>query len=560
MFDRDEIARAAALRAAWEAGELHAFLERRPESRSEYQTLSGLPLKRVYTAEDVKDLRHEDLGLPGQYPYTRGPYPTMYRGRLWTMRQIAGFGTGEDTNGRFRYLIEQGQTGLSVDFDMPTLMGYDSDDPRSLGEVGREGVAVDTLDDVEALFEGVDLETISVSMTINPTAWILLAMYVALAQSRGCDLNRLSGTVQADILKEYIAQKEWIFPIRPSMRIMRDMIVWSARHMARYNPINISGYHISEAGATSVQEVAFTMANAIAYVEEVTRAGVDVDEFAPRLAFYFVAQNDFFEEIAKFRAARRIYARIMKERFGARNPESMRLRFHCQTAAATLTRAQPMNNVVRTALQALSAVLGGAQSLHTNGLDEAYAIPSEEAMKLALRTQQIIAEESRVTDVIDPLGGSYYVEALTIEIERRVFEILAKVDALGGTIKAVEEGYFQHEIADSAYDTARRRASGAQPLIGVNRFVEPAAPVPVPIHKVDAAVEARQVARLRETRGRRDGARVKTLLDRLEAEARDPAANLMPVTIEAVTARATLGEIVARLRGVFGAYVEKPVF
>jgi len=560
MFDREEIARAAALRAAWEAGELHAFLERRPESRSEYQTLSGLPLKRVYTAEDVKDLRHEDLGLPGQYPYTRGPYPTMYRGRLWTMRQIAGFGTGEDTNGRFRYLIEQGQTGLSVDFDMPTLMGFDSDDPRSLGEVGREGVAVDTLDDVEALFEGVDLETISVSMTINPTAWILLAMYVALAQSRGCDLNRLSGTVQADILKEYIAQKEWIFPIRPSMRIMRDMIVWSARHMARYNPINISGYHISEAGATAVQEVAFTMANAIAYVEEVTRAGVPVDDFAPRLAFYFVAQNDFFEEIAKFRAARRIYARIMKERFGARNPESMRLRFHCQTAAATLTRAQPMNNVVRTALQALSAVLGGAQSLHTNGLDEAYAIPSEEAMKLALRTQQIIAEESRVTDVIDPLGGSYYVETLTTEIERRVFEILAKVDALGGTIKAVEEGYFQHEIADSAYDTARRRASGEQPLIGVNRFVEPAAPVPVPIHKVDAAVEARQVARLRETRGRRDGARVKALLDRLEAEARDPAANLMPVTIEAVTARATLGEIAARLRGVFGVYVEKPVF
>ncbi len=560
MFDSDEIARAAALRAAWEAGELRAFLDRRPEPRNEYQTLSGLPLKRVYTAEDVKDLRHEDLGLPGQYPYTRGPYPTMYRGRLWTMRQIAGFGTGEDTNGRFRYLIEQGQTGLSVDFDMPTLMGYDSDDPRSLGEVGREGVAVDTLDDVEALFAGVDLETISVSMTINPTAWILLAMYVALAQSRGCDPNRLSGTVQADILKEYIAQKEWVFPIRPSMRIMRDMIVWSARTMARYNPINISGYHISEAGATSVQEVAFTMANAIAYVEEVTRAGVAVDEFAPRLAFYFVAQNDFFEEIAKFRAARRIYARIMKDRFGARNPESMRLRFHCQTAAASLTRAQPMNNVVRTALQALSAVLGGAQSLHTNGLDEAYAIPSEEAMKLALRTQQIIAEESRVTGVIDPLGGSYYVEALTNEIERRVFEILAKVDSLGGTIKAVEEGYFQHEIADSAYDTARRRASGEQPLIGVNRFVEPAAPVPVPIHKVDAAVEARQVARLRETRARRDGARVKTLLDRLEADARDPAANLMPVTIDAVTARATLGEIVARLRAVFGTYVEKPVF
>ena len=560
MFDREEIARAAALRAAWEAGELRAFLDRQPESRPEYRTLSGLPLRRVYTAEDLAELRQEDLGLPGQYPYTRGPYPTMYRGRLWTMRQIAGFGTGEDTNGRFRYLIEQGQTGLSVDFDMPTLMGYDSDDPRSLGEVGREGVAVDTLDDVEALFNGVDLETISVSMTINPTAWILLAMYVALAQSRGFDLNRLSGTVQADILKEYIAQKEWIFPIRPSMRIMRDMIVWSARNMARYNPINISGYHISEAGATSVQEVSFTMANAIAYVEEVTRAGVPVDEFAPRLAFYFVAQNDFFEEIAKFRAARRIYARIMKERFGARKPESMRLRFHCQTAAATLTRAQPMNNVVRTALQALSAVLGGAQSLHTNGLDEAYAIPSEEAMKLALRTQQIIAEESRVASVIDPLGGSYFVESLTNEIERRVFETLAKVDALGGTIKAVEEGYFQKEIADSAYDTARRRASGEQPLIGVNRFIEPAAPVPVPIHKVDAAVETRQVARLQEVRRRRDGARVEALLDQLAVEARHPDANLMPLTIEAVKARATLGEIVARLRAVFGAYVEKPVF
>ena len=560
MFDREEIARAAALRAAWEAGELRAFLDRQPESRAEYRTLSGLPLKRVYTAEDVKDLRQEDLGLPGQYPFTRGPYPTMYRGRPWTMRQIAGFGTGEDTNGRFRYLIEQGQTGLSVDFDMPTLMGYDSDDPRCLGEVGREGVAVDTLDDVEALFKGVDLEKISVSMTINPTAFILLAMYVALAQSRGCDLNRLSGTVQADILKEYIAQKEWIFPIRPSMRIMRDMIVWSARNMARYNPINISGYHISEAGATSVQEVAFTMANAIAYVEEVTRAGVAVDEFAPRLAFYFVAQNDFFEEIAKFRAARRIWAKIAKDRFGATKAESMRLRFHCQTAAATLTRAQPMNNVVRTALQALSAVLGGAQSLHTNGLDEAYAIPSEEAMKLALRTQQIIAEESRVTSVIDPLGGSYYVEALTNEIERRVFEILAKVDALGGTIKAVEEGYFQREIADSAYDTARRRASGDQPLIGVNRFVEPAAPVPVPIHKVDAAVETRQVAQLQAVRRRRDGAQVAALLDRLEAEAKNPDANLMPVTIEAVKARATLGEIVVRLRAVFGAYVEKPVF
>src|SRR5437899_2031946 len=367
MFDAEAIEQIRAAREAWEAGELRAFLQRQPESRAEYRTASGLPLQRVYTPEDVADTSFEEIGLPGQYPFTRGPYPTMYRGRLWTMRQIAGFGTGEDTNRRFRYLIEQGQTGLSVDFDMPTLMGYDSDDPHSLGEVGREGVAIDTVLDMEALLDGIDLERISVSMTINPTAWILLAMYVAVAEARGLDLNRLSGTVQADILKEYIAQKEWIFPIRPSLRIMRDMIVFCAERLARYNPVNISGYHISEAGATSVQEVAFTMANGIAYVEEVVRSGVAVDAFAPRLAFYFVAQADFFEEAAKFRAARRVWARIMKERFGATRPESMRLRFHCQTAAATLTRAQPMNNVVRTALQALSAVLGGAQSLHTTG-------------------------------------------------------------------------------------------------------------------------------------------------------------------------------------------------
>jgi methylmalonyl-CoA mutase cobalamin-binding domain/chain len=560
MFDRNAIERARQLQAAWEGNELRGFLQRQPETVTEARTLSGLPVQRVYTPADIADTPFEEIGLPGQYPFTRGPYPTMYRGRLWTMRQIAGFGTGEDTNGRFRYLIAQGQTGLSVDFDMPTLMGYDSDDPKSIGEVGREGVAIDTLDDLAALFADIDLEKISVAMTINPSAWILLSMYVALAQSRGFDLNRLSGTVQADILKEYIAQKEWIFPIRPSMRIMRDMIVYSARNLARYNPINISGYHISEAGATSVQEVAFTMANGIAYVEEVTRAGVPVDEFAPRLAFYFVAQADFFEEVAKYRAARRIWAKLMKQRFGATKAESMRLRFHCQTAAATLTKAQPMNNVVRTAYQALSAVLGGAQSLHTNGLDEAYAIPSEEAMKLALRTQQVIALETRVPQVVDPLGGSWYVEALTNQIEAKVFEILDKVDAMGGTIKAIEAGWFQREIADSAYETARRRASGEQPLIGVNMFAEPPAPVPVPIHKVAADVETRQIARLKAVRTRRDDARVGELLERLAAEAKDPAVNLMPLTIEAVKARASLGEIVARLRQVWGHYVENPVF
>jgi methylmalonyl-CoA mutase cobalamin-binding domain/chain len=560
MFDRNAIERARQLQAAWEGNELRGFLQRQPETVTEARTLSGLPVQRVYTPADIADTPFEEIGLPGQYPFTRGPYPTMYRGRLWTMRQIAGFGTGEDTNGRFRYLIAQGQTGLSVDFDMPTLMGYDSDDPKSIGEVGREGVAIDTLDDLAALFADIDLEKISVAMTINPSAWILLSMYVALAQSRGFDLNRLSGTVQADILKEYIAQKEWIFPIRPSMRIMRDMIVYSARNLARYNPINISGYHISEAGATSVQEVAFTMANGIAYVEEVTRAGVPVDEFAPRLAFYFVAQADFFEEVAKYRAARRIWAKLMKQRFGATKAESMRLRFHCQTAAATLTKAQPMNNVVRTTYQALSAVLGGAQSLHTNGLDEAYAIPSEEAMKLALRTQQVIALETRVPQVVDPLGGSWYVEALTNQIEAKVFEILDKVDAMGGTIKAIEAGWFQREIADSAYETARRRASGEQPLIGVNMFAEPPAPVPVPIHKVAADVETRQIARLKAVRTRRDDARVGELLERLAAEAKDPAVNLMPLTIEAVKARASLGEIVARLRQVWGHYVENPVF
>jgi methylmalonyl-CoA mutase N-terminal domain/subunit len=561
MFDPGAIEHSAARRRAWEATELRQFLERQPESRTADRTASGLPVKRVYTPEDVAGIPADAIGLPGQFPYTRGPYPTMYRGRRWTMRQIAGFGTGEDTNGRFKYLIAQGQTGLSVDFDMPTLMGHDSDDPRSLGEVGREGVAIDTVEDMHALFAGIDLENISVSMTINPTAWIVLAMYVALARERGLDLNKLSGTCQTDILKEYMAQKEWIFPTRPSLRLVRDMIVFTAGAMARYNPINISGYHISEAGATSVQEVAFTLANGIAYVEEVTRAGVPVDAFASRLAFYFVAGADFFEEIAKFRAARRLWARIMKERFGAAKPESMRLRFHCQTAAISLTKAQPMNNVIRTALQALSAVLGGAQSLHTNGLDEAYAIPSEQAMKLSLRTQQIIAEETRVPEVIDPLGGSYYVEALTTQFEAAVVEILAKVDAMGGTVRALEEGWFQREIADSAYETARRRASGEQALIGVNRYVEPAGTSGgIEIHRVDPAVETRQIARLRAIRDRRDNARVAALLDRLDREARDPDANLMPVTIELAAARASLGEIVARLRQVWGTYVERPVF
>jgi methylmalonyl-CoA mutase cobalamin-binding domain/chain len=553
--------RAAEDVADWEAQEVASFVRRQPERREEYRTESGLPLRRVYTPADVAGTAWEDVGLPGRYPFTRGPYPTMYRGRLWTMRQIAGYGTPADTNERFRYLIAQGQTGLSVDFDMPTLMGYDSDHPMSEGEVGREGVAVDVLDDMEELFAGIDLESTSVSMTINPTAWILLAMYIAVAEGRGNDLDRLSGTIQNDILKEYIAQKEWIYPIGPSMRIVRDTIVHCARTMARYNPINISGYHISEAGANAVQEAAFTMANARAYVREVTSAGLHPDEFAPRLSFYFVCQSDFFEELAKFRAARRVWAKIIREEFGARRPESMRLRFHCQTAAASLTRPQPYNNVVRTTLQALCAVLGGAQSLHTNGLDEAYAIPSEFAMKLALRTQQVIAEETNVASVVDPLGGSYYVEALTDAIERGIWEYLDRVDALGGTLRAVETNFFQREIADTAFEFARRKASGDHAVVGVNRYTEPAgSDAPVEVHRIDPAAERRQVEHVWSVRASRDAAAVARALARLRADAAEPSTNLMPATVEAVKARATMGEIVETLRPTFGTYRETPVF
>jgi methylmalonyl-CoA mutase N-terminal domain/subunit len=548
---------------AWEEGELKAFMARQPEAKSEYKSASGIDLKRVYTALDTGPAGDgspaADIGLPGQYPFTRGPYPTMYRGRQWTMRQLAGYGTGADTNARMKYLMAHGTTGLSIDFDMPTLMGYDSDHPMSKGEVGREGVAVDTLADMEALFDGIDLTKISVSMTINPTAWILMAMYVVVAQNRGYDLNKLSGTLQNDILKEYIAQKEWIFPPRPSMRLVRDTIVFGAEHMKRYNPLNISGYHISEAGATSLQEVAFTLCDAIAYVEEATKAGVDVDDFAPRLSFFFVSQADFFEEVAKFRAARRAYAKIMKERFGARKPESMRLRFHCQTAAATLTKPQFKVNLMRTAYQALAAVLGGAQSLHTNGLDEAFTIPTEEAMKLALRTQQVIAEETNVTAVIDPLGGSYYVEALTDAFEKKVFGIIDEVDAMGGTLKAIEQGWFQKGIADSAYDFMLRKASGERPVIGVNKFVEEEDEPDVDTHPYDPATERRQIAGLEKVRRRRDNRKLARLLDDLKDVANDDTQNIMPITIELVKAGASMGDIVETLKGVWGTYRETPV-
>ena len=544
----------------WEQREVKSFLAKQKERKDQFYTSGGFPVKRTYTVLDAQETPVEDVGLPGRFPFTRGPYPTMYRSRFWTMRQIAGFGTGEDTNKRFKYLISQGQTGLSVDFDMPTLMGYDSDHPMSDGEVGREGVAVDTVADMEALFDEIDLEKISVSLTINPSAWILLAMYVVLAEKRGFDLNKLSGTIQADILKEYMAQKEYIFPIEPSVRIVRDCITYCARNMKRYNPINISGYHISEAGSSPLHEVAFTLCNLITYVEEVTKTGMNVDEFAPRLAFFFVCQNDFFEEIAKFRSVRRAYAKIMRDRFGARNPESMRLRFHCQTAAASLTRPQYKINVIRTAFQALSAVLGGAQSLHTNGMDEAFAIPTEEAMKIALRTQQIIAEETNAANVVDPLGGSYFLESLTNDYEKKIFEIIDEVDKLGGTIKLIQESWFQKHIADYAYDTAIKKQTGEKPVIGVNTFVEPDEKFDVEIHPHDETTADRQINRLRRIRKERDNAKVSALLEQLVQVAKDPSQNIMPVTIELVREGASMGDIVEKLKKLWGTYRENPVY
>jgi methylmalonyl-CoA mutase N-terminal domain/subunit len=544
----------------WESHEVAAFLAKQKERKAQFHTFGGLPVKRTYTPADLAHTPFEDIGLPGQYPFTRGPYPTMYRSRNWTMRQIAGFGTGEDTNKRFKYLIAQGQTGLSTDFDMPTLMGYDSDHAMSEGEVGREGVAIDTLADMEALLEGIDLEKISVSLTINPSAWILLAMYVALAQKRGCDMHKLSGTIQADILKEYMAQKEYVFPIAPSVRIVRDCITYCAEHMKRYNPINISGYHISEAGSSPLHEVAFTMCNLITYVQEVQKTGMHVDAFAPRLAFFFVCQADFFEEIAKFRAARRVYAKIMKERFGAQNPESMRLRFHCQTAAATLTKPQYQINIVRTAIQALSAVLGGAQSLHTNGMDEAFSIPTEEAMKIALRTQQIIAEEVHVTEVVDPMGGSYFLEHLTTEYERKIFEVIDEVQANGGTIKLIEEGWFQRHIADFSYEQALNKQSGEKPVIGVNLYREEGEVQDLETHPHDPTAEKRQIDRLQRIRRERDNDRVNTLLDQLVEVAKDDTQNVMPLTIELVKAGASMGDIIEKLKLLWGTYREVPVF
>jgi methylmalonyl-CoA mutase N-terminal domain/subunit len=527
-----------------------------PERDVSFTTLSGEPIAPLYTEADLPSL--DDLGLPGQYPFTRGVYPSMYRGRLWTMRQFAGFGTAEETNERFRYLLDHGQTGLSTAFDMPSLMGHDSDSPRSLGEVGREGVAIDTVDDMQTLFAGIDLGQVSVSMTINAPAAIMMAYYVVAAERAGIAPHRLSGTIQADILKEYIAQKEWAFPIDPAMRLLGDMIEWCTRNMPRWHPVSISGYHIREAGSTAAQELAFTLKDGLTYVQQAVDRGLDVDDFAPRLSFFFNAQIDFFEEIAKYRAARRIWARELKETFGAKNPKSWLMRFHTQTAGVSLTAQQPLNNVIRTAIEALAGVLGGTQSLHTNSYDEALALPTEDAVRIALRTQQIIAHETGVTNTIDPLGGSYFVEALTDRLEQQAYEYFQKIDELGGMVQAVKGGYPQREIADAAFELQNEIESGRRMVVGVNAYTEGDVHE-APILRIDPALEQKQIDRLRAFRSRRDSPAAERALAALKGAAAGEA-NLMPLLLDATRAHATEGEIVEALQAVWGDYREAPAF
>jgi methylmalonyl-CoA mutase N-terminal domain/subunit len=529
------------------------------ERDSAFETISGVPVDPLYTADDLGEWDAErDLGYPGEPPYTRGIYPSMYRGRLWTMRQFAGFGTAEETNERFRYLLDHGQTGLSTAFDMPTLMGLDSDHARSLGEVGVEGVAVDTLDDMADLFQGIPLDRVTTSMTINAPAAILLALYVCTAEQQGVPAEALRGTIQTDILKEYIAQKEWCFPIEPAMRLVTDMVEWCSERMPLWHPISISGYHIREAGSTAQQELAFTLKDGFTYVEAAVERGLDVDAFAPRLSFFFNAHIDFFEEIAKYRAARRIWAREMSETYGARRPESQRMRFHTQTAGVSLTAQQPLVNIVRTAIEALAGVLGGTQSLHTNSFDEALALPTEEAVRIALRTQQVIAHETGVINTVDPLGGSYFVEALTDRMERTAYEYFARIDELGGMVEAIKRGFPQREIADASFRHQQEVDSGRRTVVGVNRY-ELDQEGDLEIHRPDPSAERKQAGRLSATRARRDARAVEAALAELKrAAATDE--NLMPHFLDAGRARASEGEMVAALQEVFGTYTEQPVF
>lgn len=552
MFDEKKIGEIREGHRKW-SDDLEPKLAKSPERKGDFVNASGIPVKRVYTPLDVADFDYlEELGLPGEYPFTRAVQPTMYRGRFWTMRQYAGFGTAEDTNRRYRFLLEQGQTGLSVAFDLPTQIGYDSDHPLAQGEVGKVGVTIDSIRDMETLFDQIPLDKVSTSMTINAPAAVLLAMYIAVAEKQKVSSKDLRGTIQNDILKEYAARGTYIFPPKPSMRIITDIFSFCSREVPQWNSISISGYHIREAGSTAVQEVAFTLANGVAYVEAAINAGLDVDEFAPRLSFFFNAHLDFLEEIAKFRAARRLWARIMRDRFKARDPRSMMMRFHTQTAGCTLTAQQPKNNIVRVAFQALSAVLGGTQSLHTNSMDEAFCLPSEEAVRIALRTQQLIAYESGVTDTVDPFGGSYYIEALTKEILERAQKYIDKIDELGGAASAIEKGFIQREIQDSAYLYQKEIEKGERVVVGVNKFqVEEESPKD--LLRVDPAVRLSQMERLGRLRSERDNGRVTGILSELKkaAEGND---NLMPVILDAVKASATLGEICDALREVFGEY------
>ena len=543
----------------WEQETLKPALEKHPERKKSFQTVSLEDVDRLYTPADVADLEFDrDISFPGEFPYTRGIHPTGYRGKLWTMRQFAGFSTPEETNARFKYLMDQGQTGLSVAYDLPTLMGYDADSPLSEGEVGKCGVAVSSLADMEVLFDGMPLEQVTVSQTINAPASILLAMYLVVAEKQGARWDKISGTLQNDILKEYIAQKEWIYPIKPAMKLVIDTFGFCTEHVPRYNPVSVSGYHIREAGATAVQELAFTLRHGIEYVAWGVEAGLDVDRFVPRMSFFFNAHNDFFEEIAKYRAARRIWAREMKDRFGSSYERTLQLRFHTQTAGVSLTVQQPLNNIVRVAIQALAGVLGGTQSLHTDAYDEALALPTDRAALIALRTQQIIAEETGVANTVDPLGGSYYLESLTEKMEQEALEYFRKIDAMGGMVASIEKGFPQREIQDSAYQYQKAVERGEQVIVGVNKYAMTDEPSEVPILVIDESVRTHQVERLEQTRTRRDAGAVANALEKLKAAAHRND-NTMPATIDAVRAYATLEEICSALRDVYGVY-EEPAF
>ncbi len=541
----------------WQESTLKKVTDRYPERQAQFETLSGIPVEQILTPPEVDVDYLEDLGFPGEYPFTRGVQPTMYRGRFWTMRQYAGYASAEESNERYRYLLEQGQTGLSVAFDLPTQLGYDADDEMSIGEVGKVGVSITCLDDMRTLFNRIPLDKVSTSMTINAPASVLWAMYIAVAKEQGVEPKQLRGTIQNDILKEYVARGTYIFPPRPSMRLITDTFRYGAENVPKWNPISISGYHIREAGSTAVQEVAFTLANGIAYVQAALDVGLDVDSFAPRLSFFFNAHNNFLEEIAKFRAARRMWARIMKERFGAENYRSWRLRFHTQTAGSTLTAQQPMNNVVRVTLQALAAVLGGTQSLHTNSMDEALWLPTESSVRLALRTQQILAHESGVADVVDPLAGSYQIEQLTNEIEARAFGYIDEIDELGGAASAVEQGYMQAEIAEAAYEAQRAVEKRESVIVGVNEFQEEIKSDDLERLEVDPSIEAGQREHLAQLRKKRDNVRVSAMLDRIREGAQAERTPMMPLFIAAVEADCTLGEICGVLRDVWGEYQPK---